>query len=135
MGKLGNILAVCLLFLMACGPSKEELDAWKKAKADSTAAVTAQMLEKQKQETEAQQKIVNDEKNKSYFLANQFDLVPGKVVGWAPSDGEIELWKSNGGTVPDRTIYIHIQDQYGMVTVMKCSHMAWLNLHTGDILR
>jgi hypothetical protein len=120
---------------MACGPSKEELDAWEKAKQDSVTAATNRELEAQKLETEKQQKVANDEKNKKYFLANQFDLIPGKIVGWAPQDEEILTWKCNGGAVPDRTIYIHIQDQYGMVTVLKCNHMAWLNLHTGDVLR
>jgi plastocyanin len=117
---------------MACGPSKEELDAWEKAKADSVAAVTQAT---QKAETEKQQAIANQEKPKKYFLANQFDLIPGTIVGWAPTDETIFTWKCNGGTVPDRAIYIHIQDQYGMVTVMKCNHMAWINLHTGDVLR
>lgn len=120
---------------MACGPSKEELDAWEKAKNDSIAAVKAKVELEQKAETEKQQAIANQEKTKKYFLANQFDLIPGTIVGWAPNDETIALWKSNGGTVPDRVIYIHIQDQYGMVTVMKCSHMAWINLHTGDVLR
>jgi len=128
---IGNILLACLIFMISCGPSMEEINAIEKAKSDA--------IEKSKFDSInrvlEKQKIAAEEKNKKYFLANQFDLIPGKIVGWAPTDDEIEKWKCNGGTVPDRIIYIHIQDQYGMVTVMKCNQMAWINLHTGDILR
>lgn len=135
MGKLANIVCVSLIFLMACGPSKYELEMRELAKQDSITAANAALEAKQKAEIEKQQKIAEEAKTKKYFLANQFDLIPGTIVGWAPKDEEIETWVCNGGKVANRTIYIHIQDAYGQVTVMPCSYMAWLNLHTGDVLR
>lgn len=130
-----TIVVILSLFLIACGPSKEELEAKLKRQADSTDAINA-LVASQKAETEKQEKIVREIKPR-YFLANQFDLIPGTIVGWAPTDEAIGNWKVDeaNGIEPKGKIYVHIQDTYGMITVMRCSYKAWLNLHTGDILR
>lgn len=116
------LLLIPLLALISCGPSIEEIEAREKAKADSIKKVT-QVVQ------------VSVPKIEKYFLASDFALIPGKIVGWAPLDNEIESWRCSGGDNPDGTIYIHIQDETGKVTVMICDYRAWVNLHTGDILK
>jgi hypothetical protein len=136
--QIGFVIGVLitLTVFVSCGPSLEEIEAREKTKVDSAAAVNA-LLEKQKIETENALKIAEEAKKKRYFLANQFDLIPGTIVGWAPTDETINKWEYNqaDGKEPKGKIYVHIQDSYGMVTVLPCSYRAWLNLHTGDVLR
>ena len=114
-----------IMFLLSCGPSAEEIETMKKIKADSIAAIQPVIVEE----------VIQQPKIQAYFTASDFNLIPGKIVGWAPTDEVIEEFKSNGGDKADREIYIHIQSETGKITIMECDVKAWINLHTGDILK
>ena len=126
-----TLILVFSLFLVSCGPSKEELDSYYKNRkeADSIKLVGEQI------EIDYNRISKKEIKKPKYYLANQFNLITGTIIHWAPSNDEIFTWKYNGGSKPNRKIYVHIQDNDGMVRVMECNYFTWLNLHTGDILK
>jgi hypothetical protein len=73
--------------------------------------------------------------NTRYYYASDFDLPPGKVVGFSPKDEMIDNFQSKGGDTPDEQIYIHILDKNGVIKVYECSYKAWLTIYEGSILK
>ena len=114
-------LLLTTLVLTSCGPSREELMAREKMRADSLQALTTDTLVK-----------VSDGKV-GYYYASDFGLVPGKVIRWMPNDDEVI--EAGFERDDDYEVYIHILQSDGSVKVMKSTKYAWRNLYTGDVLR
>ena len=70
---------------------------------------------------------------KPYYSAAEFSLPSGKIVRYAPDDDQVlEIWKT--GT-PFPTVFIHIQNDTGLIQVRKVTYFAWKNLYVGDNLK
>jgi hypothetical protein len=118
------------LFLIACGPSLEEIEAREKMKQDSILAVH------QFDETEKQEAVIkNLDDKESYYSAAEFGVMPGEVEMFAPTDEEIATWRSAGGEIPDGKIYIQIKSETGKITVMECDYKTWVNIPVGSTLK
>lgn len=118
------------LFLIACGPSLEEIEAIEKRKHDSIEVVRTEKL------TDAIETLgPSDDDKPSYYSAAEFGLITGEVEMFAPTEEEIETWRSAGGEIPDGKIYIQIKSETGKITVMECEYKTWINIPVGSILK
>lgn len=127
------ILSLSVFLVVACGPTREELEARNKFIKDSTASVTEAVrldsismasFEEVKEEVPERQ---------AYYNAIDFKLIPGTIVKWAPGDDAV----IEEGFKNDKFFkcWVHIQQIDGSVKVMPVDEFTWHNLYTGDVLK
>lgn len=127
---MNKILFILPLFLIACGPSLEEIEAREKKKQDSILMIL------QTEETDKQEAVVKSIDDKeSYYSAAEFGVITGEVEMFAPTDEEISTWRSAGGDITDGKIYIQIKSETGKISVMECDYKTWLNIPVGSTLK
>lgn len=121
-------IGLCVLVsLVSCGPSKAEiemLEIERQARVDS--AIRQDSL------TDAQLNQIQVEQATDYYIASDFNLIPGIIVGWAPDEEVIQTWICS---VRDGTIYVHIQDSNGggAIKAIECDYKTWVNLHNSTV--
>ena len=129
------LIAISCLALISCGPSKEEIEARQRAIQDSIDAAQPSIdAEKRAADSIAQvAKNIEYRRQKGYYLASEFGLVPGIVVDWSPQDDDYIQQQLDAGK--PLKIYIHIRQDDGAIRVLECDERTWHNIHTNDILK
>lgn len=120
-----QILLLSLILLASCGPSKEEVEAREKFRADS--------IEKLLLSKEVKPEEPKVEEQPKYYLAAEYGLPAGKVIRYSPSSDFIAD-HSDGGTVNEQ-IYVHIQFEDGHVSTYPVEYKTWLVLREPAILK
>lgn len=124
------LLLLFPLFLLACGPSIEQIEALEKAKFDSVEVSKVEKLNK----TVAKLTVHKNDKLE-YYSAAELGFVTGEVVMFAPENDVIETWRSAGGNKLDGKIYIQIRSESGKITIIECDYKTWVNIPVGSILK
>ena len=119
-------IIVCAILLTSCTHSVTEKDTEIETNNKIITQLQAELDSIKATKLESPPKAV------SYFSAIDFNLTPGEVVAFAPTDEAVEGANSKGVLID---IYVHIKTESGLIKVMSIDYKGWLNLHPGDILK
>lgn len=139
------ILAVLLtsLVLTSCGPSKEEIEAWEttytQAEIDSMwkevgfdGPCTIKSKLESTPDEEAKTISVTETKVGQTYLASDFNLVSGEVIGFTLTSSTLDdAYAKNEQPI----FYIKIKQPDGITKSILGNHQIYYTLNPGDILK
>lgn len=137
---LAGVLLISLIFFSSCGPSKEEMDSYRKYPQTYIDSMWEQNgWDKFYKPTSAlSDTIVNSEvkdkpsKVRTYY-ASEFGIVAtGTVVGFTLNNDAIESMFAMNKPTP---FYMKVTQSDGTTTVVEGTHKLYYTLNEGDILK
>lgn len=138
------LLSLALIGTLAgCGPSREEIEYYEShftqeqcdsiwiQNGNTSSCPFVSKVQAKEVEEESEGGKVTSPSAEEYFLAAEYNLVPGEVYAFTMDNESAREAFDNGRP----TVYIQIKVAGGQIRSFACDERTWYNLTPGNILR